>query len=243
MTLTVTLPDGTTASPGFTNPTTGRYVPGVYVPATAGHYVVRWLGTGLNSAAYTETFDVTDVVSLVNLAEMKATLDIPVSSTEFDEELRTYIGAATALVEEIVGGPVADRAVTETPVRASGGALILRTAHPISITSITSIVGGTTTDVTSTWLDANAGIVYLRSGSWWAGPYTVVLRAGLGGVPPAVGLAAKVIVQHIWETQHAPALAPGPLGNETPQPFLGAFSVPNRAKELLSPYATVAVVA
>lgn len=56
MTLTVTLPDGSTATPGFTNTVTGIYVPGTYETVQAGPHWVRWKGSGTNFAASEEAF-------------------------------------------------------------------------------------------------------------------------------------------------------------------------------------------
>jgi hypothetical protein len=214
-------------------------------PALPGHYEARWLSTGSNAGALETTLDVLIAFSpaLVDLADLKTTLQIPAATTTFDDELRRYIVAATPLVESMIGGPVITRQVTEAPVRSRGGGLFLSTANPVSITSITSIPDGATVDVAGTWLDSRGGMVHRRSGGWWAGcgPYSVVMQAGLGSVPAEVSLAAQVIAQHIWETQHAPANAPGVSGNETPTPFLGAFAVPNRARELLAPHLPILI--
>jgi len=63
MTLTVTLPDGSTATPGFTNPSPGRYSPGVYIPVQSGPIFARWHGTGLNEAADEQAFYVRSLLS------------------------------------------------------------------------------------------------------------------------------------------------------------------------------------
>src|SRR5689334_11894241 len=60
--LTVTLPDGTTATPSVSNPATGKYTAN-YVTTSAspaGRYEGRWLFTfvGGNTTVYVESFDV-----------------------------------------------------------------------------------------------------------------------------------------------------------------------------------------
>lgn len=59
-TLTVRLDDGSTViptpSPGWTNPTTGRYVPNAYLTTASGWHIARWVFTGLNSQTFEESW-------------------------------------------------------------------------------------------------------------------------------------------------------------------------------------------
>lgn len=209
-------------------------------PAVDGHYEARWVSTGTSAGALETVLDVLVAFypALVDLADLKATLAIPAATTTFDDELRRYIVAATSLVENLIGGPIITRTVTETPARVRGCHLVLSTANPVTLTSITSIPDGLVMPVASTWLNASAGLAGLKTGGVWVGqgPYTVVMAAGLRSVPPAVSEAAKVIVQDKWERQHAPANAPGTAGNETPSPFLGTAAVSAEALGWLAPY-------
>jgi hypothetical protein len=65
MTLTVTLENGTTATPGFSNPSPGVYVPGVYETVQPGRHWARWKGTGVNEAAFEQAFYVHTLLSAV----------------------------------------------------------------------------------------------------------------------------------------------------------------------------------
>lgn len=208
-------------------------------PALAGHYEARWLSTGTNAGALETVLDVLVAFypALCSLDDLKTALTIPLAVNDYDDELRRHIAAVTPLVENLIGGPVVTREVTETPVRLRDSMLVLITAHPVSITSITSIPDSLAMTVADTRLDARTGLVHLTNNGWpGRGPYTVVLQAGLGEVPPPVSEAALVIAQSKWERQHAPANAPGVAGNETPGRFLGAAAVPPEALEWLYPY-------
>src|ERR1044072_2726207 len=106
--LTITLPDGTTATPTVANPPgqTGKYTAD-YVTQQAGRHTARWVFTS-PAAAYTDVFDVREAAPpmLFSLAAAKKKLDIPSTSTGDDEELREYIEATTACVEHFVGAVV-----------------------------------------------------------------------------------------------------------------------------------------
>ena len=57
--LTITLPDGTTTAPIVTNPATGSYT-AAYTPTQSGRFGVRWVATGVNACAFTDTFTVAE---------------------------------------------------------------------------------------------------------------------------------------------------------------------------------------
>jgi hypothetical protein len=61
-------------------------------------------------------------------------------------------------------------------------------------------------------------------------------------VPAPFGEAGRIILEHLWQTQRGPSARPTLGGEETVAlPGFG-FAIPNRAAELLSPYATEAYV-
>ena len=94
--LTITLPDGTTATPSVTNSSTGVYS-ATYTPAVAGRFGVRWVATGTNASTYVDAFTVAAGAGLISLDEVKAFLNI--TSTTNDEELREFVAAATVAAE------------------------------------------------------------------------------------------------------------------------------------------------
>ena len=83
VTLTITLPDGTTTTPSVTNPTTGNYT-ATYAPTTAGRYLARWVATGTNASAFADDFEV--------MAAASAAAGI--TRDDLALELRTTITAA-----------------------------------------------------------------------------------------------------------------------------------------------------
>jgi hypothetical protein len=97
-------------------------------------------------------------------------------------------------------------------------------------------------------VDTNSGIIRrkLELPFWSRGPYyTVVYTAGWGtALPPAFNLAARIILQHLWEVQQGPSQRPsmGAGGfDAATQSYhnvgLG-FAIPNRVVEIMAPYAT-----
>jgi hypothetical protein len=245
MALTVTLPDGTSVSPGFSNSATGVYVPNVYVTTQVGRHVVRWVGTGLNAAAYTEAFDVRPALAagILSLADARAVCNLETSTQ--DAELRIYIEATTDAIEGYIG-PIGRRTVIET-VYPSSGVLLLRTTPVLSLTSVTPYLSAALT-VGSLVVDLSAGIVYPGTyGGFWAGWYDVVYEAGRVVIPAAVHLAARKTLKHLWSPDQygAAGLPRAGFGGEdtglASQAF--AFVKSYGVRELLDPYRSAPAVA
>jgi len=237
MTLTITLPDQTTTVITPVAPTTT----GVYVydyPTVQVSNFSLVLGVaGANPGAHLQAFDVrpADAPYLVSLADVKAQTNI--TNTVSDEELRVYLEAATGVIERHLGQAVVRRSRTEEHVVPVGGVLVLNWSPVISVTSLAQVGGATwdpaTLHVTST------GVVTSPLGAAPTGHLTVTYIAGMTVVPEEYGLAARIIVQHLWETQRGAAGAPraGGLGDtlgvtRAVGSGLG-YAIPNRALELL----------
>jgi hypothetical protein len=236
-TLTIGLPDGTTATPAITNPpaTTGQYSYD-YVTTQAGRHSIRWVFTG-PACAYTDVLDVREAAPplLFSLAAAKAKLDIPATSTGDDEELREFIEATTQCVEYFVG-PVARRTVQQI-VRGGGYSVVLHT-HPVL--AVASVVGIQSwqlpIEVSALDIDPDTGIVR-RSDilPFWPGEYRITYTAGRAAVPANVSLAAKLILQHLWRTNFGAARGPSSSDdyNVTEQVPGFGYAIPNRALQLL----------
>lgn len=237
--LTITLPDGTAVSPTVTNPptTTGTYVYD-YIPTVAGRHVARWLLTfsGGATAAYTEIVDVAPAadIGIISLADAKAHLNIPATSTGDDEELRAWISATTAVVEFEVG-PCLRRTYTQ---RVGNGAYwMLHTVPALAVTSVAGVLtGAATVSFADLDLDPDTGQVQRLDGAaFTGGPWTVTYTAGRAVIPPNVTSAAKIILKHLWETQRG-AGRPS-WGGQDPDLVAGpGFAIPHRALELLRPH-------
>ena len=238
VTLTITLPDGTTTTPSVTNPpaTTGEYLYD-YQTVQAGRHSARWVGTGANPGAHLEVFDVrpADNPYLVSLADVKAQLNM--TKPDSDEELRGFIGAATGVIERHLGQAVVRRTYTEEH-QIGRAALVLNWTPVIAVTAL-SLVDGTYTWSVNDLHVTPAGVVTTPHGVDPYGHVTVTYTAGMTIVPEEYGLAARIIVQHLWETQRASAGGPraGGLGDTLMSGSGGysgkGYAIPNRALELL----------
>lgn len=250
LTLTVQKPDLTTQPYGSpTNDGTGLYHQDV--PATdltqLGHYQYKWVSTGTGAGVAVGEFDVFDPFepAILTLAEAKDALDIPTATTSRDAEIQSLVDTITALVEDKLGGPAAPRTVTEF-VKAGPGyrSITVRQRPVVAVVSITDDATGTAIPLTDLDVDTNAGIIRrkLQLPFWSRGPYyTVVYTAGYSPMPAAFGWAARIILQHMWEVQRGQQRPMFP-GEDVMQPTGWAFSVPNRATELLAPFANEAYV-
>ena len=232
--LTVTLPDGTTATPSATDTGVGTYS-ATYTPASAGRYTARWLFTFAGGAtdAYAHAIDVVAAGGgLFSLDDAKAHLDI--TTTADDDELRTWIGAATRVVERLAG-PCVRQSVSQRVV--DGWEWWLTKRPVLSVTSVTAVrTGGTAVDTDDLVVDAATGRVERADGAYFSGgPWTVVYVAGRQVVPDNVLGAGKVILKHLWETQRGGQAGGFQMGPDDVMVPGFAWAVPKRAIELLEP--------
>jgi len=234
--LTITLPDGATTSPTVVNPpaTTGQYVYD-YQTVQAGRHSARWVGTGTNPGAHVEVFDVrpADVPYLVSLQDIKDQTNI--TNTVSDEELRRYLESATQVIEDELGMAVVKR--TRTEVHQIGrGSLVLNWTPVVAVTAL-SLVDGTYTWNVNDLHVTPAGVVTSPLGVDPYGHVTVTYTAGMSVVPANYGLAAMIVVQHLWETQRGSSGGPraGGLADSMGTGMYAGkgYALPNRAKELL----------
>ena len=103
ITITILLPDATTAGPAApVNDGTGLYHYD-YTPVQSGRHIARWATTG-PVGADEETFDVAaqwDEAGVISLAEAKAQLNI--TGTDDDEEIAGFVRAVTEVCERYAG--------------------------------------------------------------------------------------------------------------------------------------------
>lgn len=242
--LTITLPDGSVLLPSIANPpaVTGSYSAD-YVPAQEGRYTVRWVTTG-PAAAFTDSFDVRDASkrSLISLAEAKTHLNMSLSRTNEDEELRAMIEAVTAVVERHRGEVIARRTIVETDPTGTSNRIVLSARPVISVTSIVDHSGNA--DLVADWLlDGQNGTLSRLSSfhrGWRTTGMTVTYVAGHVVVPAHYILAAKIILAHLWQTQRIQNIGQQPtLGGQSRRdeqivtPSGMGFAIPHRAIELL----------
>lgn len=242
MALTVTKPDGTTDSPTITHPGTGSYAAN-YTPATAGPYLVRWVGTGTNAQAYTDGFDVRDAnpALLFSLADAKTFLNLNLTQTTYDAKIRPLIETTTSAVEYFAGA-VVRRSVSER-YEPPGifSSMVLRTVPVISVQTIVPIMlGGLTYSASDIDLDGDTGIIQNKNGKVFFGPLRVTYTAGRLTMPSAIRDAARLILKDLWEVHTGPSGLPRiseqtATEGKTMVTGLG-FALPNKALLLLQPY-------
>lgn len=235
--LTITLPDGTTATPTVPLPSAVAGKLRVdYMPVQAGRHAWRMVTTG-PATSYGDVFDVSPLLSggITSLADAKAHLNIAPSDMSQDVQLRQFIGATTRSVEQIRGEAIVRRTVVDrytfwSPRRD----FTLYTAPVLSVASISRV------DLTLSWLpggfdlDAELALLTALPGTQdlW-GRVKFVYDAGYLVIPEAFHLAALMILKHLWETKRG-AQGGVQLGGEVVGSVYGpGFAVPKRALELL----------
>lgn len=202
-TLTVTLPDGTTTNPTIPVPSSAGQYRVTFTPTLEGRHVWRAVTTGPNTSIQ-DVFEVRQQASpsLISIAEAKVGLNIPATTTTFDDELREYCEAVTRVVEDFVG-PIVRRTVTR---RCWGYAYSVRLPHT-QILSITSIVlvrdGSQPITISDLAVDPLTGIVTYKNGitRFPYGDLDFTYVIGRTYVEPNWTLAAKEILQSNWRSQ------------------------------------------
>jgi hypothetical protein len=234
--LTIILPDGTTATPAVANPpaTTGVYLYD-YPTVQAGRHVATWTSTG-PQAAYSDVFDVRPAAPayIVGLADIKQQLNM--TGTADDEELRAYLEAATGVIEDYLGRAVVRRSFTEEHADVNGE-ILLNWTPVVSLTSVATVDSETTWNIADLHVSPSGIVTTLPTSSeTLQGNVAVTYTAGSPVVKANWTLAARIIVQHLWETQRGTAGSLHPGGLDTPGAGFTrfGFALPNRALELLT---------
>lgn len=244
---TVTLPDGTSATPSVTNSGAGLYDI-AYTPTQSGRHVVRWVATGTNASAFTDEFTVRDLTTLPVISYDMALehLNIPAASAN-QEEIRRFIDAAQDLAENYVGAVLGRRTITSENYDGNVDALRLRNPRAISVTNVYE--NGALLDSSQYQLDPTGQRLYrlttssLSAGSygaygyWASGVNSVLVTyvAGFTVTPPAVQQGVLEILRHLWLTQRGGAnVMNRAIAGDEFIPGTG-YSIPRRALELLDP--------
>lgn len=234
--LTVTLPDGTTSVTGPIASTTVGVYNHDYVTTQAGRHGVRWVATGVNASAFDDAFtvDAADPGAFVSLADVKAHMGKTDSGD--DAELAGFVTAACRMIEERIGH-VTPAAFTED-VRARE-VVVLPERPVISVTSVatlpdlTAVPQADPTTSTAGWtLDGPAGLLKYTSRF---GHVRVAYRAGRTPVPGNVRLAALELAAHLWRSSQMNSGGVRPLMTDSDAPIFpgSSYALPTRVRELL----------
>jgi hypothetical protein len=255
--LTVTDPAGAVTTPAVTG-SAGAYAAVVPAVAVAGTWLARWTatGTGVRWASEDQfTVRPAGVELIVDLASVKAHLNIPGAATAQDGELQGFILAAGDLARDVVG-PVLPE--THTEWHDGGQATITLDHQPVaSITSVTEYVSastwnltyqplGTSTDAYGYTYDLDTGQITRRATGaavrfpWGTKNVRVVYTAGRSGqVSWNIRLGALELIRHLWQlTQQGggrPRIGGGMLDADGGTPVLTGFALPSRVLELWKP--------
>jgi hypothetical protein len=238
------LTTGTYASPA--NDSTGTYHQDIPVTdlAATGHYQYTWTATGTGAGVSFGEFDVFDPfeTSVLPLQDAKDALNIPQATTTSDSEIAAYIATIESSLRGMTGGPVVNRTITaeRSEMMANQTVIPVRQRPLVSVTSITSASGGAIDISAGLDLDSNAGLIRRKLGLPFYGPFfqwlpavTVTYVAGWGtAVPQSFNVAARIILQHLWDTQRGAAGQPL-QGEELVTPPGFGYAIPAAAAELL----------
>lgn len=180
------------------------------------------------------------MVDILSLDDARTALRLTDNdSTHDDDLLGIYIPATTALVEGITG-PIVSRTVTALFDGGSRNLLL-----PFSVTAVTSItVSGVALAVGQYVVNLPAGTVLGVNGSPFdaglqnvAVTYTAGIAATQAAVPAAVKLASRIILSHLYQTDQQ-GFRPAFNGPDTGVMSGGiGYALPNRAADLLAPFA------
>jgi len=243
---TITLPDGTTVTPSVTNSATGLYDT-VYTPSQTGRHLVAWLATGSNASSYYDEFTVRDYtqLSIISLDEAKDHLNIPLTTTNSDNELRRMIDAATSLAQSYTGNILGR--VTYTNEIYDGNVDNIRLHNPRAM-SITSVYENgvllTSADYSLEYTGQRLWRITTGSlnepnyyGIWAPGSQNITISyvSGFVNPDPAAKQGVLEIVRHLWQTQRGSmnVISRNQNGDDF---YSGAtYSLPRRAMELLDP--------
>ncbi|WP_433252871.1 hypothetical protein ACQPYK_08580 [Streptosporangium sp. CA-135522] len=234
ITLMILLPDGTITAP--VTPISdglGLYHYD-YTPTLAGRHVARWVTAG-PVGADEEPFDVAPLwgeAGIISLADAKR--QVKIARTDSDDELAEFVRAVNEICQRHAG-TVLRTTVTERR-RGGGRALLLDHRPIISVTSVT-VPSDQALAADGYELDAEAGVLLRMTGDyercWETGRITIVYVAGRTEVPAHIRQAARIMLQHLWETQRGRMGAVRtPGADEVWDPRWG-YSIPRRALELL----------
>lgn len=232
VTLTVTRPDGATATPDVT------YEDGTFSATLAatlpGRYLLAWADADDN-LAYTDTVEVWpgDPRFLISFDDAVHALQWRTADVAaYADDLRLYIAAATPIIEDIAGA-ILVRTVVD--IRDGGRIGVTLSKRPSEITSVEV----NDIPITGYVVNERAQIVY-------RGRYDelfergrqivkVTYKTGSAEIPPNIQLGTRELVRHLWQIgQQIIDGKPIEYGDRPMGLTPSGFAVPKRVIELCS---------
>jgi hypothetical protein len=254
-TVTVTLPDGSSATPTVTG--AGPFAAN-YVPTQVGRHLVRWVGTGANPAAYVDVFEVDAalIAPICSLADIKAQMNTPTAQTVNDAELLNMALAISDSIEAYLGFPIRQRTVTEL-YDGNVEALCLRTTpcpcsvcSQYSVLTVATVVENAVTlnQGTDYVLDARRGLLrrgqfggaYGYNWTWiyiYAEGISVTYTTGYRATPPWARQAFLRAMTNAWQrTQSRPHPGIGQAAMADEMPSQNPYALPFHVTAILQPH-------
>jgi hypothetical protein len=251
--VTVTDPSGATTSPSTATGLYGAYSAVVPAVSLAGIYLVRWTATGTGvSWSFEDQFSVRalGVEQLVDMASVKAHLNMNADDTRQDSELQGFILAAADLARNHCGPFLPE---THTEWFDGGTTTIVPDWLPVAkVLSVTEYYGQSAFVLTEQPLGAQSN-AFAYTVDYTSGQFTrrvfggeggyfaagsknikIVYTAGTGYVPWAVRLGALELIRHLWQlTQQGgrPKFGGGGYDSDV-APVPAGFALPSRVLEL-----------
>lgn len=179
-------------------------------------------------------------MSVLSRDEVKAHLNIALSSTTNDDELDAFIARAEAALSRKIG-PLASTTKTER-VRGGDSVLWLSSTPVISITSITSPSTGAVIQPSQLTVSSSGQVEYTSYGWFSSHFYDVTYQAGYVTLPADLQLAVLELIRHMWDTQRGGGSArigsaqSDAMSNTIPG---AAYLFPFRVEQLIAPYVPV----
>jgi hypothetical protein len=221
--------------------------------AVAGIWSYRWTAPGF---AYEGQFTVraAGLESIVDLASVKAHLNIPINDSRSDDELMGYIYACGDIARDFCGPFLPE---THTQWFDGGVSTIVPDWLPLTaIASVTEIYGLSSYALTEQTLggqmnafaftaDYNTGAIVRRTFGGEAAMFAigtrnikVVYTAGGRPIPYTVRLGALELIRHLWQITQQPGRPKfGSYGTDTGDAVVPiGFALPNRVIELWGSY-------
>lgn len=171
-------------------------------------------------------------MSIISLTDAKAALNIPPDDTTNDVELQAYVDAITGAIEAYKQEVIEPRSITEVRSGLSGARRIRLDSGPvISITSVATLDGQSSWDVSNFYPVPDSRTVLLTNGPSLTGDLILVYQAGYAVVPPKYKQGALVVLQHVWSTQRGSLR--GAVRGAGSSDTTSTYSIPNKAIEWL----------
>lgn len=175
---------------------------------------------------------------LISLAETKRLLRIDPAEDAHDEDLRQVILSATRAAEDVCGEVIARRTVVETHhVRAPAWRLVLAQRPVIALATVNPIIPidpvAAAGYLPPVYDMDEFGILTCTYGGPFLGSLRITYDAGYIVVPHNYREAVLYIVQHLWQNRGGASRIPRVGGTEGVDQGGLAYSIPNRARDLL----------